>query len=82
MYDMVCWKKSGRLPFPPVKYFADRQLKLFNYDLDPGNCDEATNWKCRLAKDRWSWLSTWREWVIRGLAAEEASAVKEAETIA
>ena len=78
MYDMVCWAKSKGLPLPSVKEFANRQLQLFNYDLDPGNCNAATNWKCQPAKDRWTWLSTWRQWIIGGgLTSDEPFGLKE-----
>ena len=72
MYDMVCWAKTNGLPLPAVKVFADRQLEIFTYNLDPGNCDEATNWKCYLARVRWAWLGTWRDWInTAGLSGEE-----------
>jgi hypothetical protein len=77
MYDMVCWKKSGTGPLPPLKEFADRQRTLFKYELDPGNCSETADWQCALFRDRWDWLEAWREWVIKGgLATDEPSNLK------
>jgi hypothetical protein len=74
MYDMVCWAKANSanpdslLPFlfPSIKYFANRQLQLFAYDLDPAGCDDTKDWKCALSAERWAWLATWRQWIIGG----------------
>jgi len=83
MYDMVCWAKAKKTPFPSVKDFADRQLKLFTYNLDPGACVESTDWKCGLARARWQWLADWREWILSGgLTRQDLGDLEEIEKIA
>jgi hypothetical protein len=68
MYDMFCWKKKhpdAEAAFPTVEDFAKRQLDLFNYDLRPSAaCDDPSNWKCALARERWKFLAQWRQKLI------------------
>jgi len=71
MYDMACWAKAnGRelseFAFPSVGYFANRQLQLFAYDLNPAGCDKIKDWKCALSIERWAWLGAWRQWIVGG----------------
>lgn len=74
MYDMMCWAKANSanpdslLPFlfPSIKYFANRQLQLFAYDLDPADSKNTNNWKYSLSVERWAWLEIWRQWIISG----------------
>jgi hypothetical protein len=76
MYDMVCWAKANSanpdslLPFlfPSIKYFANRELELFDYDLDPDptGCEDTKDWKYALSAERWTWLEVWRQWIIGG----------------
>jgi Inositol hexakisphosphate len=66
MYDMFCWAMAGKTPIS-VKDFSNRQWSLFCYCLDPhgcgGNekkkCNENTDWKCALARERWEFLGEW-----------------------
>jgi hypothetical protein len=59
MYDMFWWVKTHAPPYQPVEWFVERQLTIFKYDLNPGNCDLNKDWKCALASERWEFLNQW-----------------------
>lgn len=73
MYDMFCVAKSGTRNFPSINKFAERQMELFCYNLDPflplPGCNENTIWKCGLAKERWRFLIEWHKWLADGALA-------------
>lgn len=68
LYDMLCWKKSGRPTVPSVEGFACRQCQLFDYCLNPSGfrnsngtacgCKDpvADPFKTPLAEKRWESL--------------------------
>jgi len=72
MYDMFCWARAKKKPIS-VEEFSNRQWSLFCYCLDPSGCenkdkkkicDENTDWKCALAKERWHWLFEWHRLIF------------------
>lgn len=70
MYDMFCAAKSATTNFPNIEKFAERQMELFDYNLNPyiplPGCDEKKSWKCGLAKQRWKFLIEWHKWLADG----------------
>jgi hypothetical protein len=67
LFDMVTWvMRRGPVNFPTIQQFADRQRLLFAYNLNPGACNPATDWKCALAMQRWQVLGEVRDALAAG----------------
>ena len=76
LYDMVCWKRSAKDPFPALEVFACRQYGLNpNYCVNPDGCDCGTEtspptagWKRPLALQRWEVLKDFHDALSDGAA--------------
>ena len=70
LYDMMCWKKFSKDPFPDLTAFACRQFESLPpyYCLNPDGCNcrkrdsqPIAGWKRPLAEDRWKMLADFHD---------------------
>ena len=66
IFDMLySYKTRPTNNFPSREKFAERQRRIFDYDLDPG-CNEKCDWKYSLARLRWEKLGVIRDKIAAG----------------
>jgi len=72
LYDMAYWFRMWKTDrFPTLQEFADRECRLFKYNLNPDyDCNRkptTPDWKYELARERWDVLGFMRLYILNGL---------------